>query len=213
MSGFRLERLLPFAIIAAAAVLFASNFMTTFEFIPPGGEALDEQTAADIHSYAPAILAAFAVIAMFVALGTGSKPAAMAVAACGITALLLFLLIILPDAGQIGTLDDPRQSFFTTEAVPQAGFWLALIGALGLAVAGAALATLTPEQLAVGERLTAWRQRRRNAEEEDEKARPESEDEAKPAPKRRRREDAEERSERVKDRVERVRKAARRRGD
>lgn len=147
MSGFRLERLLPFAIIAAAAVLFASNFMTTFEFIPPGGEALDEQTAADIHSYAPAILAAFAVIAMFVALGTGSKPAAMAVAACGITALLLFLLIILPDAGQIGTLDDPRQSFFEAEAVPQTAFWLELIGALGLALSGAALATLTSEQI------------------------------------------------------------------
>jgi hypothetical protein len=147
-SGRRLERLLPFAIVAAAAVLFASELMTTFEFTPPGGEALADQSAADRHLYAQIVIAVFAVVAMCAALSTGSKPAATAVAACGVIALLIFLLLDLPDANNIGTLDDPRQSFFEAEAVPQAGFWLELIGALGLALSGAALATLTSEQIA-----------------------------------------------------------------
>jgi hypothetical protein len=144
---FRIERLIPFTCVAAAAVLFASELMITFEFIPPGGEALADQSAGDRHAYAQIILAVFAVAAMFGAIATGSKPAAMAVAACGVIALMIFLLADLPDANNIGTLDDPRQSFFEAEAVPQTGFWLGLLGALGLALSGAALATLTSEQI------------------------------------------------------------------
>jgi hypothetical protein len=144
---FRLEQLLPFACIAAAGVLIASELMTTFEFTPPGAEALASQSAGDRHAYAQIVLAVFAVVAMVIAISSGSKPAAMGVAACGVLALLIFLLLDLPDAGNVGTLDDSRQTFATAEAVPQAGFWLQLIGALGLAICGAALATLTPEQL------------------------------------------------------------------
>ena len=46
----------------------------------------------------------------------------------------------------VGTLDDPRQSFIDAEAKPVAGFWLELIGALVLTVCGAALATLRPDR-------------------------------------------------------------------
>jgi hypothetical protein len=148
LRDLRLERLLPLACLIAAGVLFASEFMTTFEFTPPGGEALAEQSSSDRHSYAQAVLAVFAVAALVVALANGSKPAATAVAACGVVALLIFLLLDLPDANNVGTFDDPRESFFDAEAVPQSGFWLQLIGALGLAISGAALATLTSEQIA-----------------------------------------------------------------
>ena len=58
-------------------------------------------------------------------------------------ALLIFLLIDLPDAGQVGTLDDARQSFIDAEAIPQEGFWLEMVGALALALTGAALATMS----------------------------------------------------------------------
>ena len=51
-----------------------------------------------------------------------SKPAATAVAVAGVVALLVFLLVDLPDANAVGTLDDTRQSFFDAEAVPQEGF-------------------------------------------------------------------------------------------
>ena len=52
------------------------------------------------------MLAVFAVVALVVAVVNGSKPAAIAVAACGVIALLIFLLLDLPDANDVGTLDD-----------------------------------------------------------------------------------------------------------
>ena len=45
-------------------------------------------------------------------------------------ALLIFLVIDLPDANSIGTLDDD-QSFIDAKAEPAAGFWLELVGAAG----------------------------------------------------------------------------------
>ena len=144
----RAERLLPWACVAAAAVLFASQLMTLFEFTPPGGEPLDDRTVLDHHGPTLLIISVFAVIAVVVAVWGGSKPAAIAVAAMGALGLLIFLLIDLPDAGQVGTLNDARQSFIDAEAIPQAGFWLELVGVLALAFTGAALATMTSEQLA-----------------------------------------------------------------
>ena len=144
----RLTRLLPLACLVAAICLFASEPMTTFEFTPPGGEALDSQNGAERHGNALALIAVFAIGALALAVFTASKPAATAVAISGVVALLVFLLVDLPDANAVGTLDDARQSFFDAEAVPQGGFWLEMVGALALAVTGIALATLTPEQLA-----------------------------------------------------------------
>ena len=143
----RAERLLPIACLLGAGVLFASQLMTLFEFTPPGGEPLADRSVIDHHGPALLILAGFAIFAVIAAVTGSSKPAAIAVAAMGGLALLLFLIIDLPDAGQVGTLDDARQSFFDAESIPQAGFWLEMIGALGLTISGIALATLTPEQL------------------------------------------------------------------
>lgn len=143
----RVTRLLPLACLAAAIVLFASQLLTIFEFTPPGAEPLSSRSVIDHHGPALTMIAAFAAFAVIVATWFASRPAAIAVAAMGGLALLIFLLLDLPDAGQVGTLDDARQSFFDAEAVPQEGFWLELVGALGLALSGLALATLTPEQL------------------------------------------------------------------
>jgi len=149
----RPERLLPFACIAAAVALFASELMTTFQFIPPGGERLCTQQAADRHHFALVVLAIFAVGAVIVAVLGASKPAAISVAVAGVLALLLFLIVDLPDANNIGTLGGsctsiPSQSFFDAKAAPQAGFWLEMVSALALALSGAALAALSPDQLA-----------------------------------------------------------------
>ncbi len=143
----RAERLLPWACLLAAALLFASEFMTMFEFTPPGGEALASQDAAERHGNALFVIAGFAAFATIVAVWSGSQPAAMAVGALGAVALLIFLLNDLPDAGQVGTLDDARQSFIDAEATPQSGFWLMMIGSLALAISGVALATLGSDQL------------------------------------------------------------------
>ncbi len=148
MTAGRLERLLPFACVGAAAVLFASELMIMFEFTPPGAEPLSEQSSGDRHGNAMFVIAGFAIAATFFAVWAGSRPAALGVAVMGIIALLVFLIVDLPDAGSVGTLDDARQSFIDAEAVPQSGFWLEMLGALGLALSGGALATMSAEQLA-----------------------------------------------------------------
>jgi hypothetical protein len=147
MRMLRAERLLPLACAGAIAMLAASEFMTIFELNGGPGQTFEIQTASDQHSYALLVLALFALIALGIAVVNGSRPAAAAVAIAGVGALLLFLLIDLPDAGKVGTLDDPRESFFEAKADPAAGFWIELSGALVLAICGGALATLDPEQL------------------------------------------------------------------
>ncbi len=144
MSRLRAELFLPLACAGACAMLAASEFMDTFKLNGPG-PALQVQTAEDQHHFALLVLAAFALAALLVAVLSGSKPAATAVAICGAIALLIFLLIDLPDAGKVGTISDV--TFTQAKAEPATGFWLELTGALVLAVCGTALATLSPEQL------------------------------------------------------------------
>jgi hypothetical protein len=143
VSRFRAEHLLPLACAAACALLAASEFMNTFNVDGPGPTPQAVQTAADQHHYALLVLAGFALVALLIAVVAASKPAATAVAICGVAALLIFLLIDLPDAGKVGTIAD----FTQAKANPTTGFWLELTGALVLAICGGALATLSPEQL------------------------------------------------------------------
>jgi hypothetical protein len=139
---FRTEALLALGCVAAAILLGVSELMQTFQLTPPGGEALQASDAIDRHHGAILVLAIAALIALALAVTTGSKPAAVAVAVCGAIALLIFLINDLPDANKIGTLDDARQSFVDAKAMPQDGFWFELIGALLLSLCGAALATM-----------------------------------------------------------------------
>jgi hypothetical protein len=142
------QLLLALACTAAAAMLGASQFTDIFHLTPPGGEALEAISSSDQHGYAMLVLAVFALILILVTLGARDEQlrqmAAMAVAVCGLIALLIFLIGDLPDVNKIGTLDDPRQSFIDAEAKPVAGFWLELVGSLVLTVCGAALATMRP---------------------------------------------------------------------
>ena len=146
----RTETLLVLACAAAAAMLAASQFIPLFELRDPGGEGQVEVDAADQHGYATLVLAAFALLLLVVGIvaraETVAQVAAFAVAACGVVALLIFLVGDLPDANTTGTLDDPRESFINAEADPVAGFWLELVGALVLAICGAALATMSPNR-------------------------------------------------------------------
>jgi hypothetical protein len=143
------QTLLVLACAAAAAMLAVSQFTDIFHLTPPGGEALKAIDASDQHGYATLVLAIFSLILMVVAISARSEQlgqvAAVAIAVCGVIALLIFLIGDLPKVNNVGTLDDPRQSFIDAEAKPVAGFWLELIGALVLTVCGAALATMRPE--------------------------------------------------------------------
>jgi hypothetical protein len=142
----RAEYLLPIACLAAAACVAAAEFSTIFEYSKgTSGELLQIDKAADRHYYSLLVLAIFAVVALGVAVISGSRPAAAAVGIAGGLSLLIVLLVDLPDVNVEGTLSEP---FFTTsKAEPASGFWLELVGTLSLALAGGALATLQPEQL------------------------------------------------------------------
>jgi hypothetical protein len=143
----RAEYILPLTIVAAAVMLGVSEFMTTFQFTPPGAEPLRSQLASDRHSYALLLLAIFTVATMLIALVTGLRAAAVATAVFGVAALLLFLVIDLPDAGKLGDLEDPTFGLANVRAEPQTGFWLEAVGGVVLGLASVAFATLRPRQL------------------------------------------------------------------
>ncbi len=146
----RTETLLVLACAAAAAMLGVSQFIDIFHLTPPGGEALKAIQASDQHGYATLVLAIFALILLVIAIVARGEQlgqvAAVAIAVCGLVALLIFLIGDLPKVNNVGTLDDPRQSFIDAKAKPVAGFWLELVGALVLTVCGAALATMRPDR-------------------------------------------------------------------
>ena len=99
------------------------------------------------------VLAVFAMASTAVAIATGQRIAAFATAGFGVAALILFLVIDLPDVGQLGDIEAPAFGLATAEAVPQAGFWLGAISAVVLGLAGIAFATLSSEQLRAPKRL------------------------------------------------------------
>ena len=103
---FHPERLLPFACIAAAVALFASELTTTFHFVPPEVRRCATQQASDRHHLALGVIALFAIGAVVVAVLGASRPAAISVAIAGLAALALFLIVDLPDANSVGTLGD-----------------------------------------------------------------------------------------------------------
>lgn len=162
----RAELVLPVTIIAAAIMVGASEFMTTFEFTS-GGEPQAVSLASERHSYALLILAAFTVAGMIYAIWTGMRAAAIGTAIIGVASLLLFLLLDLPDAGKAGPLgDDPAIYFADARADPDTGFWLEAVGTVVLGLATVAFATLSSAQLRVPAELMSSRRSRRTSEDD-----------------------------------------------
>ncbi len=143
----RAELVLPVVIVLAAVLVGVSEFLTTFQFTPDGGDPLRSQLASDRHGYALLLLAIMSLIAMVAALVTGTRPPAIAAAVFGCTVLLIFLIVDLPDAGRVGDLEDPVFGLASARAEPQPGFWLEAIGSVVLGLSTLAFATLRPYQL------------------------------------------------------------------
>lgn len=144
---FAPERLLPFAAIVGALLLIGSQFLDIFELRSAGEVVQATVGASDQHWYSMALLGLFAVFAVAGSIAAGSKPLAIAATAAGVVALLLFLLIDLPDAGRADSVATSAEGLVTAEAHPAGGFWVELVGALVLTMCAGALATLTPTQL------------------------------------------------------------------
>jgi len=143
----RLTRLLPLACLVAALCLLASDLIAMFDLAPPSASTLATQSGGDHHGYAAALVAVFAIAALAVAVLAGSRPAAVAVAVAGVLALAIFVLVDLPDAGEVGALTAHNSTYLEVEATPAGGFYLELISALALTLTGLALALMSAEQL------------------------------------------------------------------
>lgn len=143
----RLTRLLPIACLVAALCLLASDMVAIFDLAPPGASAIETQSGGAHHGYAATVIAVFAIVALALAVLAGSRPAAVAVAVAGALALAIFLLVDLPDAGEVGALTAHDNTYLEVEAIPAGGFYLELVSALALTLTGLALALLPPDQL------------------------------------------------------------------
>src|SRR3954463_7588949 len=92
------------------------------------------------HGPALLVIGAFALV-MLVGAVRGARPAMLAVAACGVAALVVALGLDLPhldDTGQVGRL------YTDAFAGPEVGFWLEVAGGVLLAVCGGGLFGLAP---------------------------------------------------------------------
>lgn len=139
------ERLLPLAAIASAVVLGISEFMTEFEVNAAGGDTLQTLQAGDRHWYAMLIIAVFAIAMIVLHTRSGARPPVMAATAVGVLAVMIFLVVDVPKVDDVGDLDEPAAGLVTARAEPQPGFWLALVGALGLTVSAGAMAALSAD--------------------------------------------------------------------
>lgn len=129
----------PLALVVVSALALMVAELLTLRYIkavtavPAGGIT----KAGAHHGYALAVVAVAALPMAFGAARGGSRPAAAAVIALGVLALLIVLVVDLPsldDTGLIGRTYDLAKAHAGT------GFWLELAGAIGLMCGG--LATL-----------------------------------------------------------------------
>jgi MFS superfamily sulfate permease-like transporter len=135
---------------ALAAAQFTGIFMLTPDLSEPGFTEELVVSAQDQHGWAMLILGLIALALLVVCLWFGlggdgesgaiSQTAAVALAVTGLVALLIFLIIDVPDANRIGALGNETGSFVDAKAIPQIGFWLELVGSSLLVCCGSVLA-------------------------------------------------------------------------
>ena len=147
---------LPLAcgVAAGAGALAAAQFVGIFMLTPDGPDlGVREElvvSSQDQHGWAMLILAVISLTLLVACLwferggdgdaGPASQTAAVALAVTGLIALLIFLIIDVPDANRIGALGNETGSFVDAKASPQIGFWLELLGSMLLIGCGSGLA-------------------------------------------------------------------------
>jgi hypothetical protein len=136
------DYLLPAACGIGAVMLVASTFMVRFK-IDVEGTIVERVKGGSSVAVALLLLGLLALLALIATMGTGARAPALAVALAGTIALALVLIGDLPDVNRRGTLSN----FVTGKAVPGAGFWFELVGAVVVAVCGVAIATMRSRDL------------------------------------------------------------------
>ena len=145
-------------LLAAVAALVAAELSTLREIkavtvVPTGGRT----SAGSHHGYALAVIAAAALVMAYGVWRGSSRPAALAIAALGVVALAIVLVVDLPSLDDTGLIG---RTYDLAEAQPATGFWLELAGAIALVASG--LLLLRSRVTLARERAQA-RERRREA--------------------------------------------------
>jgi hypothetical protein len=155
--GTAVARQAPLVVLVASAVLLiVSEFLTMREIVavtvvPPGGRT----TGGAHHGYALAVLGVAGLPMIYGAIAGGSRPAALAVTVLGAVALAIVLIIDLPSLNEAGLIG---RTYDLAEAHPGIGFWLQLVGAVGLLAGG--LLLLRGNVVQARERSAVRRRRR-----------------------------------------------------
>jgi hypothetical protein len=142
------QRLIPIICLIAGLLLIGSELLDTFAIENPEGVAVELVDAGPRHGYALGLLGVVAIAATLLAVLAGSRPAAIAVAVCGLAALALFAAIDLPDVGAQDLIADPNRDYTEGTAVADDGFWMSIGASVLLVIGGGLLASLSREQLA-----------------------------------------------------------------
>lgn len=126
--------------IAACVLLAVAEFTDLYSIRTEGlGEVLKTGSAGGHHGYALLIVGVFAAV-MAVGAWRGSRPAAYAVAALGLAALLIVLIGDAPDLDETGKLGEEYEA----RAQGEIGFKLETAGAILLLFAGVITSVLQP---------------------------------------------------------------------
>ena len=132
------------ALASAGVVLLVVAELTTVYEVTVGGLEVVKRSATggENHGYALLVVAAVAALMTVLAL-RGARPPALAVAALGVVALAIALLVDLPDTRASGGLPESL-AYEQARARAGAGLWLELLGGALLVVAGGLLARARP---------------------------------------------------------------------
>lgn len=142
------QRLIPIICLIAGLLLIGSELLDTFAIENPEGVAVATVDAGSRHGFALGLLGIVAIGATLLAVLAGSRPAAIAVAVCGLAALILFAAVDLPDVGAQDLIADPNQDYTEGTAVADDGFWVSIGASVLLIIGGGLLASLSRDQLA-----------------------------------------------------------------
>lgn len=151
-------RLTAATALLGSLLVILSQFVAAYSLEDQFGVVMANVTLFEKHGPVTAILAAVAGLAVVFLVATAAREpesarpvarvAGIVVAGMGLAALLVFLLVDLPDIGDTGMYDAPGSGNLDATGAAAAGLWLELVGAIVLMLAGAALATVKPDRTA-----------------------------------------------------------------
>jgi hypothetical protein len=152
----RVGSVLAAGVFLAAVLLIGAEFSNLFSIHELGRSApLKSVSTGSHHGYALIPIALLAAVMAVSARRGGGRPALLALAALAVIALVIALLVDLPDAHRTGIIAAGR-GFEVGHATPGVGFYLETLGAVLLLIAsGIGILAMIP-----GDRMPTSRRRR-----------------------------------------------------